>query len=292
LDFIDQLIREDHELNAYLDKKRNVVQEYVTSVWHGTSIAGLITKSSKHIGLLAYRVGPPNKSEYRDYDYAVTVVENLVNADKLAVNDGADIVVMTAFLHFDAQEDHRGFRRVSELKNELRELIRDHPNVLFLASAGNGNGYTFSEHESDRIDFPGGIAARNYLVVGSMDANGTMSSFSNIPSNGLNSVFLPGLNSASLYPHDMLSIPQEFLTTIPALLNDFLEGNESYASIASYLRAFKSDQPVANVGTSFSAAYAANICAALWIYNPMLSPAEIIDALGDRLTTGQLTSDR
>ena len=89
----------------YLDKRRNVVQEFLASVWHGTSLAGLIVQEEKRIGLLAYRVVPPNTTPHVVKEFTEQIIANIFDACRLAVDDGASIVVMTTFLHFEKKDN-------------------------------------------------------------------------------------------------------------------------------------------------------------------------------------------
>ncbi|MGD9061782.1 MAG: S8 family serine peptidase, partial [Desulfobacterales bacterium] len=161
LDLIDNLINEAAELKTYLDKRRNVVQECLASVWHGTSMAGLIVHDCRYIGLLAYRVVPPNTIPDGSQDYALHVIENITRACRYAIEDGAKIIVMTSFLHFDKTDDHLTYMRIKKLRDQFVNLMNSHNDVLFVASAGNCNGYRYSGQDLNQIDFPAGIIAEN-----------------------------------------------------------------------------------------------------------------------------------
>ena len=279
LELIDKLIKADGGLGIFLDKRRNVVQEYRTAVWHGTSMAGLIARDSKKIGLLAYRVVPPNPNPKADHDYTLQIIENILKACRKAVEDDADIIVMTAFFHFDKNDDLQVFLEMKTFKEKFEKLMRDHPEVLFIVSAGNGDGYRFSARQVDQIDFPAGMIAENFMVAGSISEEGSISSFSNIPAEDIKAVFFPGQKKVCIYPLNMLSIPDSYLATLPTLLEALQDGNESYASLASYLRKLGQNGHVVNDGTSFSTALAANISARLWIDNDKLTPSDIIKEL-------------
>ncbi|MGD2022425.1 MAG: S8 family serine peptidase [Desulfobacterales bacterium] len=279
LDLIDNLINEAAELKTYLDKRRNVVQECLASVWHGTSMAGLIVHDCRYIGLLAYRVVPPNTIPDGSQDYALHVIENITRACRYAIEDGAKIIVMTSFLHFDKTDDHLTYMRIKKLRDQFVNLMNSHNDVLFVASAGNCNGYRYSGQDLNQIDFPAGIIAENLLVVGSLSVEGHISSFSNIPTSNIKTVYFPGENKECICPQNMLSLPEEYLKTLPTMLNELLEGNESYRSLASYFRMLGTQKQMINDGTSFSAALAANACAKLWIENMKLTPSDIIKEL-------------
>jgi len=285
LDLIDKLIEEDDQLGIYLDKKRNIVQEYLASVWHGTSMAGLIVKDSKYIGLLAYRVVPPNIYSHADQDYAIQIIENILNACRQAIEDAASIIVMTSFFHFDKNDSPQNLSSIKKLKEKFEKLMKSHPDVLFIVSAGNGHGYKYTGRDLSQIDFPAGIIAENLLVVGSISEKGDISAFSNIPLSNIRAVYFPGQNKECIFPQNMLSIPQEYLTTLPTLLDDILEGNESVKSVASYLRLFGRERQLINDGTSFSTAIAANACAKLWVGNIKPAPTDIINELITRSDT-------
>ncbi|MGD8334567.1 MAG: S8 family serine peptidase [Desulfobacterales bacterium] len=279
LDLIDNLINEAAELKTYLDKRRNVVQECLASVWHGTSMAGLIVHDCRYIGLLAYRVVPPNTIPDGSQDYALHVIENITRACRYAIEDGAKIIVMTSFLHFDKTDDHLTYMRIKKLRDQFVNLMNSHNDVLFVASAGNCNGYRYSGQDLNQIDFPAGIIAENLLVVGSLSVEGHISSFSNIPTSNIKTVYFPGENKECICPQNMLSLPEKYLKTLPTMLNELLEGNESYRSLASYFRMLGTQKQMINDGTSFSAALAANACAKLWIENMKLTPSDIIKEL-------------
>ena len=266
----------------YLDKRRNVVQEYLASVWHGTSMAGLIVKDSKYIGLLAYRVVPPNTNPRVDQGYAIQIIENILNACRQAIEDEASIIVMTSFFHFDKNDSPQSLSSVKKLKEKFEKIMKSHPDVLFIVSAGNGHGYKYSGRHLSQIDFPAGIIAKNLLVVGSISEEGDISAFSNIPASDIRAVYFPGQNKECISPQNMLSIPQQYLTTLPTLLDDILEGNESYKSVASYLRLLGRERQLLNDGTSFSTALAANACAKLWVGSIKPGPIDIINELISR----------
>jgi len=107
----------------------------------------------------------------------------------------------------------------------------------------------------------------------------------NIPTSDIRTVYFPGQNKECIYPQKMLSIPEKYLTTLPTLLDDLLEVNESYKSLASYLRLLGRERQLINDGTSFSTALAANACAKLWIDNIKLAPSDIIKELIKRSDT-------
>jgi hypothetical protein len=289
LDLIDKLICEEAALEIYLDKRRNVVQECLASAWHGTSMAGLIVQDCRHIGLLAYRVVPPNTITGGDQDYALHIIENIIRACRYAIDDGAKMIVMTAFLHFDQTDDHVSYSRIKKRRDEFVNLMKNHNDVLFLASAGNCQGYRYSGRDPDQIDFPAGIVAENLLVVGSLSKEGHISSFSNIPSRNIEAVYFPGENRECICPQKMFGIPEKYLTTLPPLLDALHEGNESYRSLASYLRMLGIKKEMINDGTSFSTALAANACAKLWIENRKLTPRDIIIELTEEFGTGLST---
>jgi len=279
LSLIDKLIEEDKQLEIYLDKRRNVVQEYLALVWHGTSMAECIVRWEKKIGLLAYRVVPPNVRQNAPEDYSVQIIENVTNACRMAIDDGANIIVMTTFLHFEKKDNLHHFTKISAFTDKLEKLIQNNPNVLFITSAGNGHGYEYSGRSLAQIDFPAGIVAENLVAVGSLANDGKISTFSNIPVGEINAAFFPGRNRHCAYPRNMLGISEKYLMMLPSLLDNLYEGNESYESVASYLRFFEKNKMIVNDGTSFSTALAANACAKLWIENKKLSPNEIINEL-------------
>jgi hypothetical protein len=242
-------------------------------------MAGIIIQDSKHSGLLAYRVVPPNTNPHSDQHYATQIIENIIDACRQAIEDRASIIVMTAFFHFDKNDGLQSFVSIKKLKEKFEKLIRNHPDVLFIVGAGNGHGYKYSGQDLDQVDFPAGIIAKNLLVVGSISAEGNIASFSNIPTGDIRVVYLPGQKKQCIYPQDMLCIPETFLKTLPAIINDIHEGNESYKSVAFYLRLVGRERQLRNDGTSFSTALAANACAKLWVSNLKLDPSDIIGEL-------------
>jgi len=264
--FIDGLIDEHQPLSPYLDKRRNVVQEYLSSAWHGTSLAGLIVQGRNDIGLLAYRVVPPNQNLSVVQNYQVEILEALIAACRKAIDDGADILVMTSFFHFTKTKNFHIYSRIMSIRTELEEFIRNHPNRLFIASAGNFDGYHFrGDNNEDHIDLPAGIVAGNLLVVGSRSETGIISPFSNVPAAPINSLFYPGENKKCIYPRHMLSLREKDLMLFMALLDELMVGNESYRSIGEHLYQSGKMNFVTCFGTSFAAASAANACAIMWI---------------------------
>jgi hypothetical protein len=196
------------------------------------------------------------------------------------------MIVMTAFLHFDQTDDHVSYIRIKKRRDEFVNLMKNHNDVLFVASAGNCQGYRYSGQDPGQIDFPAGIVAENLLIVGSLSKEGHISSFSNIPSRNIEAIYFPGENRECICPQKMFGIPEKYLTTLPPLLDALHEGNESYRSLASYLRMLGIKKEMINDGTSFSAALAANACAKLWIENKKLTPRDIIIELTKEFGTG------
>lgn len=226
LDLIDKLIDTDKALGIFLQKRRNVVQEHLASVWHGTSVAGLIVQGNKDIGLLAYRVIPPDTGPPAGGNYAIQIMKTILDASRSALDDGAHIIVMTTSFHFEERNDPDIFPKVRRIKDTFEQLIHCHPSVLFVTSAGNGHGYRFSGRSYNQIDFPAGIVAENLLVVGSLSEGGRISSFSNIPVNEIKAAFFPGEIQLCIFPRHMLSIPEKYLAALPSLLDNLIEGND------------------------------------------------------------------
>ena len=279
MELIDNLIKEDKKLASYLEKKRNIVQEYLFSVWHGTTLAGITVGENKNIGILSYRVVPPNTNRDLWCDYAMKSVENIIHACRRAADDGADIVLITSFIHFEKKDNPCRFEKMIALKKEFEALIRGHPDILYIVGAGNCCGYTYDGSNFKIIDFPSGIIAENFLVVGSVSQDGQVSRFSNIPAGRINSVFLKGRVEACIYPRNMLRVPNEYFRSMPPLLDNLREGNETYKSIASYLGMFMEKSKMTKYGTSVSAAIAAHRCAELWSTHKKWTPGEVIDGL-------------
>jgi hypothetical protein len=279
LALIERLIAADGGLAAYLDPRRNVAQEYLASAWHGTAIAGLIVEGTERIGLLPYRVVPPNVNQTSGHSYTEQIMSQIIAASRQAIADGADIVVITGFFHIAARETPEKFRRASGLKNRFAHLVRSSQHVLFIASAGNFPGYTFSGDEGDRIDFPAGIVAKNFLVVASLAEDGGISMRSSIPGGKIRCAYARGQCKNCLYPEKMLSLSQRQLKCLPSLLDALREGNETYESVAANLRLYAASDPPGGFGTSFAMGRAANLCARLWLNDSELSPADIIEKI-------------
>jgi hypothetical protein len=276
LELIERLIAEDAGLEMYLDKRRNVAQEHLASVWHGTSIAGLIVQDREDIGLLPYRVVPPNANQTPGHDYTEEIMTNIFNASRQAIEDGAHIIVISGFFHIEASQNPEKFLRLNVIKNRFELLVHRCRNVLFIVSAGNCHGYTFSGREGGCIDFPAGIISENFLVVGALSENTGISAYSNIPTGDIRSVFVSGRHVGLIYPENLLHLSVNQLKSLPSLLDGLREGNESYQSVAANLRLLGASGRSANYGTSFSMGRVANICAELWLNDMDLPPAEII----------------
>ena len=276
---LKELIHADSGLKDYLDPRRNVIQEFLGSVWHGTSVAGLIAQGRKDLGLLVYRVSPPDSDPDPHHLYHEQWMKYVIAASRMAIDDGARVITITGFIHFDRKENLKLFEIAKYQTERFREIINAHQNILFIVCAANASGYRFSGEETDVINFPSGIVAKNMLVVGSLSENGTISEFSSMPTGNLMAVFAPGEKISTIYPQNILRIPQRHLSMIPSLFESIEDGNESIESVASNLRHFSRDNQVLNSGTSFSMALVAKKCAELLVESLNLTPSEIVENL-------------
>jgi len=123
--------------------------------WHGTHVAGIATRGTDRVNVLPMRVlqGP------HPYD-----VNQVAAAIDYAVEHGARVINMS--FGIDTPERVRVFR----------EAMARHPQVLFVAAAGN-DGRSLESY--DRESFLPAGEYPNLAVVSSADADGAPSGFTN-----------------------------------------------------------------------------------------------------------------
>jgi subtilisin family serine protease len=285
VEFFEGLTASESEFKEYFERCRNVVQEYSASAKHGTALAGLVAQNIPEIGLVIFRSAPPNRGEFME-GYAIGILENILKSMSLALQQGANVVLITSFFAFEKQGD-KDFERALELKRSFERFIRKHNDVLFVVSAGNCARFRYSSEEDDFVVLPAGIAAPNLIVVGSLSEEGTISNFSNVPCGDLHAVFAPGENILTITPTKMLHISRKHLWSIIYDLDSLL-GENYYSNIAQHLRLCLEDGGgVPESGTSFAAALAAHLCLKMLLDSPELTPEELVSKLQAVLNSGE-----
>ncbi len=226
-----------HGINTLVrDAQGNATMNTMASHWHGTHVAGTIAATQNNgvgiagvahnVKIMAIRVVPDDSDEL-DSD----IVEGFL----YAANNGAKIINCSF-----GKKNNEGGMVVRDTMNAIAKK-----GVLVVVSAGNDSMGPFSWHDIDRnLKYPASFDSNNMIVIASTQADGKMSSFSNIGKIGVD-VASPGSNIYS---------------TI----------NNNKYSMAS--------------GTSMAAPNASGVAAMIMGYYPHLSPNSVKKVMMDTVT--------
>lgn len=175
-----------HGINTLVrDAQGNATMNTMASHWHGTHVAGTIAATqnngvgiagvANNVKIMAIRVVPDDADEL-DSD----IVEGFLYAAK----NGASVINCSF-----GKKNNEGGMVVRDTMNAIARK-----GVLVVVSAGNDSMGPFSWHDIDtNRKFPASFDSANMIVIASTQADGKMSSFSNVGKIGVD-VASPGSN--------------------------------------------------------------------------------------------------
>jgi subtilisin family serine protease len=295
------LLKSYPQFANYLNPLRNVEQEMESGSFHGSHVAGLMVYDEPRIGLLAYRVLPlnvkyKNGKEDRSVDQTQVALKNIINAMKLAVRAGVRVINMSLALKnsdsfFGSSANEKA--KYIQWMNQIKEFMHSHPQVVFVAAAGNESKWV---DDKVNLQLPCGIGARNLLCVGALDKNGNLASFSNLVLSSSAFVAVEGVEINSLNPTMMCE---------SSFLLNLKYDSKSYPfndarSLAYAIESFKTDclnkKPMrAASGTSMASPIVARMIAKILLENPNLSAEQAIDKIisgAEKVQLGPLLLNR
>lgn len=185
---IKNLLATSPELARWIHANRNLEDEAVQGIYHGTHVAGLASYDEPRIGIVPYRILPDQEDINGKSHDMVDVFFNYLEASiHHAAKQGARVINMSLGTSFGATEN--GSAHLIELFKKFEKLVNSYPNMIFVAAAGNENTWVNGE---TRFSFPCGIKASNLICVASINKSGSPSEFTNIPLVESPLVFAPG----------------------------------------------------------------------------------------------------
>jgi subtilisin family serine protease len=140
--------------------------------YHGTYIATTIALVAPNVMILPVKF----------MESSVGAIEDAVEATRYAINHGATIINMS--WNFE------------EYNDELYELIKDNPNVLFVNAAGNRN----INFETEML-YPCSYGLENIITVMAIDNNGSIYDASGYGANHVD-IAAPGVDIRVIFPED------------------------------------------------------------------------------------------
>ncbi|MCB0361894.1 MAG: S8 family serine peptidase, partial [Bdellovibrionales bacterium] len=218
-----ELLEIDPRLEKYTEAFRGLEAEDGSTL-HGTHVAGLMTYDRPEIGLISYRVLPYFQTQEDKKNGNIGKQDKFVQNFKDAVERlskvkdsqgrGVRIVNLSLGGSFkrpdgDDQEAVEKFNRyVKIVTEELADIIKSYPDILFIGAAGNDGGWS---DNISRVQYPCGIDAENVLCVGATTKDGRKTTFTNVPLNDVELVFAPGYELKSLSPSDRCPFLLKFM---------------------------------------------------------------------------------
>lgn len=207
LELIHRIIKVEPLAEVFLNPKRNIGDEYRINIGHGTHVAGLVLKQNPNgdVGILPYRVTPANRSS--DIEEAASLLTNTLQAIRLAAQDGAQIINISAMLTIPKLRD-KSNQKIHRILDQMAQLIRQNSQILFVVALGD-----LSTQERSA---PCGIDAPNLICVGMWEQKDKYALGPQVSQ----VVFAPGKNIHSTMPWDLCTPPQSELISIGHELDD------------------------------------------------------------------------
>lgn len=291
------------DIARYFNPLRHIKQE-VEGVYHGTHVAGLMVYDQPDLGLIPYRVLPVNikyKDGERDWlgvGKDKVVYDGILQATRDALSRGVRVINFS--LSLKERKDGGGLTGASadaekmKLFNERMKLIQEmalaHPNVVFVAAAGNDGQWI---GDKSALSLPCGVDAPNILCVGALGDENKLATFSNILLTNAPFVAAPGKDIVSLFPTEIcgsesLKLFDNKETDYPYSSPDLLKFfNQRIQEECRKQTPFKKSS-----GTSMAAPIVARMVAKILLKDPSLSGAAAVQQLlrsGEKLQLGPLT---
>lgn len=306
------LLEIDPQLERYTQAFRGLELEDGSTL-HGTHVAGLMTYDTPEIGLVPFRVLPYFQDQKDKKDNNTGERDRFVQNFRDAVErvakyrdaQGRKVRIINLSLggsfsrpNGEGPEETQKFNRyVKIVTEELRSIIEQHPDILFVGAAGNDGGW--SDNDA-RVQYPCGISADNVLCVGATTKEGRKTTFTNVPLNNVDLVFAPGFELKSLSPADRCPFLVKFMDEI---LNEGTNGNlckmdkitKKWVSNASAIEGrkemimtlYKTCSKKENMyslmsGTSMATPVVSRIAAKILIDRPELSTKELVSMIKEK----------
>ena len=273
------LVRRFPDMGRFYNPLRDAVAEEFSSAYHGTHVAGLMVYDRPDLGLLAYRIAPFNlPKDPGELERAFFRKLRAAVAD--AVADGARVINLS--LGVTAHVESELYEQVAEEKRDFQRIAARHPDVLFVAAAGNSGRVVGA---GDYISYPCGVRAPNVFCVGALNARGEPTSFTNLPARGIDAVFAFGEDVLSTVPTDFCGdVPFDWLISDDASADDLMSLVRAARSRCTGRR-FRLARAS---GTSMAAPIVARLAGTILADHPGLSGAGVIEEIRRRAIPGKI----
>ncbi len=292
---------------------------------HGTHVSGLMTYDRPDFGLIPYRILPYYESkedkELSKQGIKDRFIEDLRDSFADAEKKGVKIINLSLGGGFEKpvdgskDEDIEDFQKyLHMIKDDLEQIIKSHPSMLFIAAAGNDG--TWSDG-SARVQYPCGLSAENILCVGSLNKKDQLSSFTNIPLNNVDLVFMLGENVISTLPSDLCPELVDLQSSLlPKLGTSSNESQESQANdpeklaplcvmnpdksfSQNFINMLAAKEKITQTvnkcmknkalygrmtGTSMASPLVAHLAGEIWVKNLKMTPVEVIQKIKNSAT--------
>lgn len=273
--FFSTVILSQPLLEKYFDADRATETE-IEQMGHGTHVSGLASRGMPEIGIIPYRALPTNvlKSQAAIYQNAF---RQLLAATSHAIESGARIINLSLGGAVPSKKD-RMAKIYTEARERFDQLVKQNPNVIFVAASGNTEG-EFVDLKSGH--FPCGLNRPNVLCVTGSRRSGNgfvRASFSTEVDSSLRQIRAIGAGMSAV---PTLNCASEYGLPDSEAVEAILSSKEEIEEYARQLMAGCSEPPLRKVmvGTSMAAPRAARELAIVWMENPQLTSVQAIDAL-------------
>lgn len=170
---------------------------------------------------------------------------------------------------------------MSVYRLEFTLAVARHPDVLFVAAAGNSS---LMLDEVDHLTYPCGVRAPNVLCVGALNKNGDPTEFSNIPMSGLDAVFVLGEDVLSTVPVNFCDVEDIGTPEAENVSDDdlarFAATARDKCGSSNFLKRLS--------GTSMASPLVARLAGEILIERPDLDAAGVIQEIYRRSTPGDI----
>ncbi len=206
-------------LSSFIQDFRNYTQEADEGIEHGTHVAGLASYDDSRIGIVPYRIMPQTENAVTNENTGLRFKnfnEEFVNMVFQSIADanakGVKVINLSLSLPF-LRSDHDSDNLLL-LFNRFEKIVKAYPDMVFVTASGNDNSHFDLKN---RIHFPCGVESFNVICVSSLDADGELSDFTNIPLIKTPIIYAPGENILSTIPtyfcpSDKIGKIQNYLT--------------------------------------------------------------------------------
>ena len=225
----ESLVQLAPELKTWFPLNRDILGEFKSAAFHGTAVASLALYDLQPFTLL-YKVYPI--PENVDPDEWMT--KSVLSAIQRAVAHRARIVNLS--LGFTFENGTSKSAQHMKLKEMIATIIRENPNVLFVAAAGNENRMI---NNTTISGYPCGLSLENVICVGAVDHSGKL--WKPSATKGTNDVEIAGATMVYSYGDRVFSaVPQNMCVTKAAMKALFSEETLDNALAENLLNICKS----------------------------------------------------